>query len=756
MDIAKTLLNAQRDVIRTIANRSDASECFTAFCLALQKALPTPGSRVILSLIKDDHISKAVAPDLDSEFLDALIGMEMTENHSSSCGRAHVSHRQVISENLDDDSIWTPEIRTFLNQYDIAACWSTPIDSSTANVFGSIAVTFDKPTAPTDADLHTIDQFIDLALLTLETTLSTGRELSLRNDLISANEKLRAFLNVMPDLAFVLDENGTYVDIYGTYESGLYKSSEQLLGRNLTNLLPEDVSDSIMEVIHKTLETDAPQITEYELEVQSGPCIFEGRTSILKNYNPDHPEERYVLWIARDISSRKNAERQIEQLAFYDPLTELPNRRLLLDRLQQFIEQSQREHKIGALLYLDLDSFKRINDSLGHHVGDDLLRAVSERLDSEIRKVDTLARLGGDEFVVLLGTLDTDRDQVANEARRVSQKIIQCLTRPFTLKNAEYTIGGSVGICLLEGNDIVANEALHRADTAMYDAKAKGGNQLSFFDPQLQIINARRVRVESNIIASFRKREFTTYFQPQLSSSDKVYGAEALLRWINSQNGLVSPAEFVPIAERCGVLDELQEMVFSDACSVINELRTQKLLDSGFRLSVNISAAQIKSSSFRQNLLELLRAHEVSPRYFTLEIKEEVLLADQKVILEEMDLLSDLGFSFAVDDFGREHSSITSLSRFPIDLLKINKNFIHDLNAPSCDTKVIDAITALSSHLDFEVIADGVEYNHQANLLAKCNVQAMQGYHYARPMDTVNFVTWVGKHREKQRTMSVR
>lgn len=750
---ATQLLQSQRKVIDTLSTSSDIEACFTALCRELECCLESDAS-VSLSLIKGNQITLLVAPNLNASYVQSMCGGVLMPGVGS-CGEAHFTGKQVVSHDIQNDPLWPPEIAREAAKYGVGAKCSTPLKSSDRIKSGSLSVNFPRAMHPTQKDLEAIEHFKPLAILAIEKSINVRRQQTLSQDLHSSNEKLKAFTRVMPDLAFVFDDQGRYIDIYGGYSDKLSADYSSLIGTTISESIGGDMATLFMDVIQTSFNTNESQILEYELDVQSGRRIFEGRTSIIHSYDPENSGERYLLWIARDITTRKNAEKRIKQLAFYDSLTQLPNRRVLLDRLQHVVSTCAREHKLSALLYIDLDSFKQVNDNLGHHVGDTLLCDISKRLGAQTRAADTLARIGGDEFVVLLGTVSEHRDHVVNEARRVGHKLIKTVCEPLTLENHAYQIGASIGVCLIEGDDLTAGEVLRRADASMYDSKSKGGNCVSFFDPQLQIINTRRLQAENAIVNALENDEFSCSFQPQLSPQGDILGAEALLRWTNSSRGLVPPSEFIPIAERCGVLNTLQTMVFERCCTLLNDLKNKNLIDNAFKLSINLSPAQLRDTNTFKHVKQLLNDHHVSARNFVFELKESAFLADDPILLDKMNELHAIGFNFSIDDFGKAYSSIATLHNFPVHQLKLNRSFVNMIQSADSESKLMDAMISLSEHLEFDLIIEGIESSAQAIIMETKKIKGMQGYHYARPMDAENFMKWISQMNQKQRTMSI-
>ena len=723
-------------------------ECLDAICREIEAILSQQNAKASILLLKNQQLWHGAGPRLSGTYRDAINGVEIGPKVGS-CGTACYLGKQIIVSDIATDPLWE-DYKSFALDEGLKACWSTPIMSSNNEVLGSFAIYYGVCKSPLPEDLALIHQFSHLSGLAIEKDSGFKKRQRLTAQLKSTNEKLEGLLAVLPDLVLVLDAHGNYVDVYSSNDALLYAPREEIIGQNINEVLPEKLALTVQRVIDQAISTGATQIFEYSLDVPQGFSTFEGRMTVISNYLHDRPDSTHVLCIVRDITENKNAQKKIEELAFYDTLTGLPNRRLLLDRLTQAIELSVRENQVSALLFLDLDDFKRINDSLGHNVGDKLLNQVATRLQTEIRNADTLARIGGDEFVVLLETLSKNRDDIIDRAKAVAEKLLNQLSIPFKLRNNEYRIGGSIGICLLEDHTTMADEVLQRADTAMYRAKNQGGNKFSFYDPELQRVLDQRLQIERDILAAIEAQEFSTYFQPQLDQQGLPIGAEALIRWLHHEHGMISPIQFIPIAEKSGLIHQLQDIVLSDSCKLLKQLQAQDLVEPSFTISINISAMQFRNHRLETNIIRLVEQRAVSPEQLKLEITESMLLENREDTISQMNRLKGHGFRFAIDDFGTGYSSLAYLHTFPIDELKIDRHFVHNMLEGKSSSAIIDAIIAVANHLEFNVIAEGVETEAQAKALKTRPIHGLQGFLFARPMPASDFIAWIKQSRIKQ------
>jgi diguanylate cyclase (GGDEF)-like protein/PAS domain S-box-containing protein len=436
--------------------------------------------------------------------------------------------------------------------------------------------------------------------------------------------------------------------------------------------------------------------------------------------------------VGRDITTQKAAEQTIRRLAFFDPLTELPNRAHFMERLKEAMESCRRDTTNAALLFIDLDNFKQLNDTKGHQTGDLLLQKVALRLKEGVRGVDTVARLGGDEFVIILKTLSEDESNAALQARQVGQKLLSALNDPYDLNGFDHHCTPSMGVTLFSANDADADQVLKRADTAMYQAKADGRNLLRFFDPDMQAAVARRNALEGELRLGLQRGEISLYYQVVVDAQRQAQGYEALARWQHPQRGLVLPAEFIGLAEESGLILPLGSQVLKAACSQL-ALRSGDPATCRLTVSVNVSARQFRQRDFVSLVQQALAETGADPRLLKLELTESLLLNDLTDVVTKMQALKALGVGFSLDDFGTGYSSLGYLKALPLDQLKIDKTFVRDVLTEPADAAIAISILTLAKALGLEVVAEGVETEGQMAFLAANGCQSFQGYLFGRP-----------------------
>jgi len=499
-------------------------------------------------------------------------------------------------------------------------------------------------------------------------------------------------------------------------------------------LHPEDY-DQVARAIQESAKKMTPWKQEYRVRFPDGTVNW-----LAGNATPEREADGSVLWhgFITDVTERKLAEEEIHHLAFFDPLTRLPNRRLLLDRLQQARATTDREGTHGALLFLDLDDFKMLNDTKGHQYGDRLLVEVAGRLRASVRTSDTVSRLGGDEFVVLLTELDAAEAKAAAQAESVAEKILAAIRSPFKVHDEEFQCTCSIGVSLFQQNLDTTDDLLKHADVAMYRAKASGRNTVRFFDPAMQVAIEARVSLETDLRRALLRGQFELFYQIQVDADEWVTGAEALLRWQHPERGFISPVQFIPLAEETGLILAIGQWVLETACAQIKawaESASTRHLD----LAVNVSPRQFRQTGFVEQVRSVLDRTGADPARLKLELTEGVVLDNIQATIDKMHALKAMGVGFSMDDFGTGYSSLTYLKRLPIDVLKIDGSFVRDVVVGNNDAVIVQTILGMARHLGIQVIAEGVETAEQLEFLKAHGCRNFQGYLFSHPLALAEF-----------------
>ncbi len=531
---------------------------------------------------------------------------------------------------------------------------------------------------------------------------------------------LKAVFKAVPDLFFLMDENAIILDYYADEKSALHQRPEQFLGKSMLAVLPDNVAELFKTNIEKLKKSDSLETFEYKLEVPLGIRTFEARLSQL-------PTKQLVV-IIRDVTDKKIAEDKIRHQAHYDTLTELPNRFLALDRLTELLIKAKREHNKVAVLFLDLDDFKKINDSLGHEIGDKLLMESAERLTQVLRQEDTVGRLGGDEFIILLqGLLD------ASDALPIAENLLESFRKPFKIDGRELILTVSVGIAVYPEDGDNSSELLRNSDAAMYQAKESGRNTYSYFTQSMNIDISRRLSLEEQIRGALERREFEVYYQVQIDvDSGRIIGAEALLRWHNNVLGDVSPVEFIPVAEQTGLIVPIGQFVLTQALSLLSQW--QKYYDYRLRIAVNISPRQFRDPELINFVKNSLEQANVDARNLELEITEGVLMIGHSYVDDALAGLNKLGVLLSMDDFGTGYSSLSYLRQYSFDVLKVDRSFISGIADESADRDLVNAAISMAHSLGMKVVAEGVETEEQLYILDELNCDYVQGFLFSKPL----------------------
>ncbi len=466
------------------------------------------------------------------------------------------------------------------------------------------------------------------------------------------------------------------------------------------------------------------------------------------NAMPERLEDGSVLWhgFITDVTERKQAEENTHRLAHFDALTGLPNRRLLVDRIEHALGAARRNGQLGALLFIDLDNFKQINDARGHSVGDRLLEQVAQRLSQQLRGGDLVARLGGDEFVVLVGHLGLDIEAGARHARAVADKVREVLEQPYQIAGTLYGSSGSIGITMFPKADERVDDLLREADTAMYRAKSAGRNRIAFFEPDMQAEAEERLALEQDLKEALGRAQISVHIQPQFDADGVEVGGELLLRWWHPKRGNVSPAQFIPIAEDTGLILPLGEFVIRQACEALVRMRDGGCM---LPLSVNVSPRQFRKDDFVERVRDLLAATGALASALVFEVTEGLLIDDWEGARARMSELVQMGIRFSIDDFGTGYSSLAYLRKLPLFELKIDRSFVRDTPHDPGDTSIVETILSMARNLTLRVVAEGVETQAQADFLVAAGCPVFQGFLFARPQPLTD---WLGQrmtlHRE--------
>ncbi|MDD5471772.1 MAG: EAL domain-containing protein [Sideroxydans sp.] len=534
----------------------------------------------------------------------------------------------------------------------------------------------------------------------------------------------------------ITDADANIIRVNQAFQTITGYSAEDVLGKNPRILRSGRQDNEFYAAMWKRL-LDSGSWTGEIWDKRKNGQIYPKWLTITAVRNDKGETTEYVS-IFSDITSRKQAEEDIYSLAFYDTLTNLPNRRFLLDRVRQAISTSMRSKHYGALLFLDMDRFKLLNDTLGHDFGDLFLIEVATRMRRCVRDADTVARIGGDEFVILIEEVSSSAEETSQKIALIAEKVRNALAAPYLLKEMEYRSSPSIGVCLYRGESETVDSLLKHADLAMYQAKEAGRNGVRFFDPAMQQAVEARAMLEAELRHALPGNQFELHYQLQLDNDLRPLGAEALIRWRHPQHGMVSPARFIPIAEDSSLIQEIGSWVLETACRKLADWSTQEHTRE-LRLAINVSAQQFKRQDFVQSVSDMIDRYRISPSHLKLELTESVVLSDVSDVIGKMHALKALGIRQSLDDFGTGYSSLAYLKQLPLDQIKIDQSFVRDITSDIDDATMVQTIISLARHFRLNVIAEGVETEDQFHFLKQNGCMAYQGYLFGRPMPADEF-----------------
>ncbi len=567
---------------------------------------------------------------------------------------------------------------------------------------------------------------------------ASGRDITGRKNEEAALRRHKLVIDTAIDGFWMTDMKGNLLEVNKAYAKMSGYATDELVGMHISQLealeqSPEEVHAHIAKVVaqgYDRFETRHRRKDGHEIDIE---------------VSVTHMTESQQLFVfCRDITERKKAEEEIHNLAFYDALTKLPNRRLFIDRFCTALTASARHNNFGAVLFIDLDRFKLLNDTLGHEYGDLLLIEVAARIKSCVREADTVARLGGDEFVVLIEGAGDDQDEASYKVGLVAEKIRETLVRPYQLNGHEHQSSPSIGVSLYRSNEEQVEELLQHADMAMYQAKDAGRNAVRFFDPVMQNNVAARAALVNDLRGAIERRQLHLHYQMQVDNDSRPVGAEALLRWIHPQRGVVMPEQFLPIAEESTLILDIGDWVLDAACRQLALWGANEKMRN-LVLTVNVSAKQFAMPDFADKLAGVLRAHRINPARLKLELTESMALDDLPGAVEKMRALKALGVCLSMDDFGTRYSSLSSLKQLPLDQLKLGRSFVQDVASDGNVALLVQSIIDMSSRYRITVVAEGVENEAQLASLKDRDCVAYQGFLFSKAVPIDEFERLLGQ-----------
>jgi diguanylate cyclase (GGDEF)-like protein/PAS domain S-box-containing protein len=717
--LAEQLQQTRIAVLDGLVANQTLSGILTEIATRLEQIHPEMRVSILIRDERDGRLHTGAAPSLPAFYNAAVEGLESAVGRGS-CGTSAALGEPVIVADIREHAYWA-DYAQLAERAGLRACWSIPFKDDAGHVLGTFGIYYAQPRTPTRDELDLIGEFVRIASIAVERVRA---DTTLRQA-AAVFESTREGVVITDLTPRILTVNRAYTQITG------YEAAE-VVGQN-PGMMKSGRQDKLF---YAALWASVQEVGHWQGEIwnrrKSGE-VFPQLLTISTVYDGEGLPSHYV-GVMTDISQLKQTEARLEHLAHYDPLTNLPNRLLLQSRLEHALERAERHRQQVAVLFLDLDRFKNVNDSLGHPVGDELLENLARRLSARLREDDTLGRLGGDEFLVVLENLERPED-----AAGVAQTLIQLLERPFILPSGhEVYIGASIGISLYPTDASNVTELIRTADVAMYQAKEQGRNTTRFYTPTLTVAANERLEMEARLRRALANNEFLLHYQPQVDArSGAVIGCEALVRWQSPEEGMIPPARFIPLAEETGLIVPLGEWVLRTACA-----QALAWLDAGLPplvMAVNLSGRQLQSRDVVERVAAILQETGLPAAHLKLELTESMIMGRPEQSVELLRSLKSLGLRLSIDDFGTGYSSLAYLKRFPLDELKIDRGFVRDIPHDLNDGEIAAAIIAMARNLNLKVVAEGVETVAQQAFLAAQGCGAFQGYLFSRPLPAADF-----------------
>lgn len=728
---ARKSLQQEKAILEMIALEKPLPEVLRDICLGAQQILSKQPHCAILLLQADGkHMRVGAAPSFPDAYSRLVDGLEIGPS-SGSCGTAIYRNEQVIVEDIERDPLWET-YRAIASDFGLRACWSSPIATAAGTVLGAFGIYYSEPHAPSPEDLAFIADITHMVGIAIHKD-------KVERSLLESEERYRSVVTCLTEGIVVQSRDGKVLTCNPSAERILRIKPGGLVGVMRGSYFKRVLSENGIEIAwdelpsQVVLRTGKPLLDlVIGLEMQDGEIVWVSE-NVLPIQKADETKPSAVLLSFTDISVVKEAQRRLQHMATHDALTQLPNRSYLAEQLSRSLAQARSRKQQVAVLFLDLDRFKNVNDALGHEAGDSLLKMVAGRLASCIREHDTLARLGGDEFVIVVENFDSSAHLMA-----LSERILQAVSEPFPIEGNEYYLGVSIGIGIYPHDAADGPTLLRCADSAMYYAKECGRNHCQFFTKELNARAQRRYFIEKNIRRALAQHEFQLHYQAKVElKTGRIVGAEALLRWNNPDAGLVPSGDFIPIAEETGLIVPIGQWALEQACRQAVKWRSS--LMPGLRMAVNLSPRQFQDENLVAAITDVLRRTAMPAHALELELTESLLMGDTDRLMPVFDALTELGVRFALDDFGTGYSSLSYLQRFPIGNLKIDRSFINGIPQNRDSVALTQAIIAMAQALQMSVTAEGVEEERQVNFLKQAGCHEMQGFYFSEPVSAEIF-----------------
>ena len=720
----------QGRVLEMIATGAPFQETLDALVRTIEADSPELLGSILLLDDDGQHLRHGAAPSLPAAYSRAIDGGAIGPR-AGSCGTAAFRREQVLAADIEIDPLWA-DYRELAAAHGLRACWSTPIFDANRRVLGTFALYFRAPALPTDRHAKLIEMATHTAAIAIANMKSERERVNLMQALYASESMFRSIFENAAIGVTLTDTQRRFVRCNPAFARLLGYAESEIVGRSFAEFThPEDIAAN--EESYRALtagEIDHFALDKRYLRKDGGVVWVRLTVSLVPSDATSGP---FTIGMMEDVTSRKEAEARIRYLATHDGLTDLPNRNLMQDRIAQAIGHARRGGRQIALMYLDLDRFKVINEGFGHPFGDAVIRSAAERLKSLVRESDALARHSGDEFLILLADLRKSADVYV-----VAQKILDGFAQPFSLEGREVFVGASIGVSTFPNDATDADTLVANASAAMFRAKDLGRNTYQFFTREMSAEVLRRVGLESKLRLAIAHSELHLAYQPKIDlASGAITGCEALLRWTHPELGAVSPGQFIPVAEESGLIVPIGDWVLRAACAQCKAWTDAGLLP--VAMSVNLSSRQFLQQDVVAWVLDALEQTGLAPTQLELELTESLIAQDTEKVIATINQLKKRGVRHSIDDFGTGYSSLSYLKRFRVDTLKIDQSFVRHMHKERDDAAIVLAIISLAHSLGLKVIAEGVERSEDCGFLRQHGCDEMQGYYFSKPLPAKEF-----------------
>jgi len=718
------ILKLQNDILELLALGEDEKVILNRLCLMEETLLPNSVASIMILDEATGLMNVLEAPSIPAEGIAALNGLRPGPG-GGSCGNVIYQQEAQFVTDIATDSRWN-DLRPIAEVFGLGACWSMPIRSERNKIIGTFALSSFETRTPEAFHKSLLEIGASIVGIILK-----RRE---QRQTITSHEQRLKIMGTAFDSAregiVITDSNNRIIEVNRAFIQTFGYTYDEVYGQNPNILSSGRHSPFFYGQMWQGIRDKGHWSGEIWNRRKDGSEIVQWM-SISTISNLESGENNYLA-VTLDISELKAHEERLSYMAFHDPLTGMANRTKLFDRIDHFIQRSKRTRQSGALLYLDLDRFKNINDSLGHTIGDQILVEVSERLASHIRSQDLLARIGGDEFVVWLEDVPS-----VSEVEMIAEKLLGIFADPFSVQGKEYVVQGSIGISLYPEDASERESLLKNADAAMYRAKEDAKHKIAFYRADMTQQANQSLRLESELYQALKNREFELYYQPKIDAKNgHIHGAEALIRWNHPTRGLIMPGDFIPFAEQTSLITKMGEYVLERSFEQLREWRARS--DKEISLSVNVSGRQLNDEDVDTLLAIIGTNGELAP-FIVLELTETFLMHHAHSSVRLLERLKRSGVRLSIDDFGTGYSSLGYLKRFKVDELKIDRLLINDIETDTNDRIISSAVIAMAHTLGLSVVAEGVETQRQAEILRESGCDLFQGYYFDRPLKEEDF-----------------